>query len=1309
MATILLSAVGLAAGSAMGGSFLGLSTAVIGRAIGATIGRVIDQKIMGQGAEAVETGKIDRFRVTGASEGAPLGQVFGRVRVAGQVIWSTRFLEHVSTSGGGGKGIGAAPTPKTKSYSYTVSAAVALCEGEISGVGRVWADGQPVDLGRLNMRVYTGTATQMPDPKIEAVEGTGEVPAYRGLAYVVLENLDLTPYGNRLPQLSFEVTRPAPAGLVADGGDVAQAVQAVALVPGTGEYALATTPVHYHAGFGENRAANVNSTGGGTDLVASLDGMAAELPNCAAASLVVSWFGNDLRCGSCGLQPKVEQKLEDGKEMPWTVSGTGRSSAVEIAREDDRPVYGGTPADGSVLEAIAALKDAGKAVTFYPFILMDQMADNGLADPWSGATDQPVLPWRGRITLSVAPGEIGSPDQTSAAAAEVAGFFGSAAVGDFTDTGGGVGYTGPAEWSYRRFILHYAHLCARAGGVEAFCIGSEMRSLTQIRGAGGMFPAVDALRTLAGDVRAILGAGVKIGYAADWSEYFGYQPQDGTGDVYFHLDPLWADSEIDFIGIDNYMPLSDWRDGENHADTGWGAVYDLDYLRGNVAGGEGYDWYYASDSDREQQTRTPITDAAHGEPWIFRYKDLKNWWSQAHHERVGGVRQPGATIWAPQSKPIWFTEIGCAAIDKGTNQPNKFIDPKSSESNLPHFSSARRDDFIQAQYLRAITSYWADEANNPVSADYAAPMVDMSRAHVWAWDARPYPYFPGNSELWSDGDNYLRGHWLNGRASSRSLAGVVAEICETAGVSAPDVSRLWGLVRGYSAANSDTARARLQPLMLAFGFDAIERGGGLMFRSRNGRAEALLDLERLAVSGENGSDLTLLRAPEAEMAGRLRLSFVEADGEFEARSEEAVFPDESAGSVAQSEIPLVLTRHEARGIVERWLSEARIARDTAQFALPLSDLGVGAGDVVDLPGPDGTVSYRIDRVEQSGFQMLDAVRVEPETYAPSDAVEAAVRTKPHVAPGPVEPLFLDLPLLTGNEDPHAPHAAAVACYWPGSVAVYSSASDDGYELNTLIAGSAVAGLSETAMNAAAPGLLDRGAALRVKLVTGNLASALDLDLLNGANVAAIGDGSAGNWEVFQFTTAELVGERTYELGLRLRGQAGTDGIMPAVWPAGSVVVILNGALQQIDLAQSARGLPRHYRIGPAQKPLDDGSYAHLVEAFDGIGLRPYAPAHLRAATDSGGDVSAGWVRRTRIDGDSWQSVEVPLGEAAEQYLVQVVKDQAVVREANVQTPAFTYSAAERTTDGVTAPFELAVAQVSDRFGPGPFRRITIDD
>jgi len=224
---------------------------------------------------------------------------------------------------------------------------------------------------------------------------------------------------------------------------------------------------------------------------------------------------------------------------------------------------------------------------------------------------------------------------------------------------------------------------------------------------------------------------------------------------------------------------------------------------------------------------------------------------------------------------------------------------------------------------------------------------------------------------------------------------------------------------------------------------------------------------------------------------------------------------------------------------------------------------------------------------------------------------------------------------------------------------------------------------------------------------GALASASMDDVLNGAHVAAIGDGSSANWEVFQFTDVSLVSAGVYDITGRLRGQAGSDALASLIWPAGSVFVLLNGTPKQINLGTSERGLARHYRIGPAGRGVDDPSYVHLVEAFDGIGLRPLAPVHLRASVAGSGDVTLRWVRRTRIDGDSWQSVEVPLGEDVESYQVQVLVSSAVVRDETSAVPVWTYTAADQAADGISGAYSIQVAQISARFGPGLFRRIEL--
>ena len=798
MATLVLGAVGSAVGGALlpgGVSLLGttITGAALGSAAGALAGGFIDQALLGplagpSGQSRLEQGpRLADLKLGASSEGAPLPRVYGRARLPGQLIWATRFKEEVTvttqTTGGGqvkgGKNVfgsssqaGQAPsqTVNTITYSYFANAAYAICEGPITRVGRIWADGQELTQSDFTIRVHLGGETEDPDGLIAAKQGGGNfAPAYRGTACVVFEAMALERFGNRLPQLNFEVFRAV--------DDFEKDVRAVNLIPSAGEFVYDNERV-IRVENGASVAENLH-TAAGSDFDVALDQLEAQLPNAGNVSLVVSWFGSDLRIGACEVKPGVEVGSKETLPYLWSVGGIARESAYVVSQVDGRPAYGGTPADRAVIAAIKDLKTRGFKVTVYPFISMDIAAGNALPDPYSGADSQPSYPWRGRITCDPAPDQPGTVDKTGDCATQVASFVGMAEASDFTIDGETVTYAGPAEWSFRRFILHYAHLCEAAGGVDAFLIGSEMRGATTLRSGTSTYPFVAALVDLAADVRGVLSAGTKITYGADWTEHRGHQPQDGSGDVHFHLDPLWASSAIDAVGIDVYWPLADWRDGEAHLDhaAGFRSIYDLDYLRGNIRGGEGFDWYYPAagatgneaSPERIAQDRLPISDGAYGKPWIYKPKALLEWWQNHHYNRPGGIEAGGHTDWVPQSKPIWFTELGCPAVDKGANQPNVFIDPKSAESFAPYFSRSVRDDLMQRRYIQAVLTFFDPghedyiAGSNPVSGAYGGRMVDTDRIFVYTWDARPFPAFPYALSIWADGGNWELGHWLTGR------------------------------------------------------------------------------------------------------------------------------------------------------------------------------------------------------------------------------------------------------------------------------------------------------------------------------------------------------------------------------------------------------------------------------------------------------------------------------------------------------------------------------------------------------------------
>lgn len=248
------------------------------------------------------------------------------------------------------------------------------------------------------------------------------------------------------------------------------------VIPGATEFGYDPVARVRVTGFGATAHENAHGSALLSDWTLSIDELTALCPNLEHVSLVVSWFGDDLRCGECTIRPKVEAANRSVQGASWSVAGLTRATAEVVSQHDGGPAYGGTPSDASVLAAIADLKARGLKVTLYPMVLMDIPAGN--------PTGQPAFPWRGRISCDPAPGTVGSPEGTGALDAQVAAFVGSS-----------------SGWGFRRMVRHYAAL-AGAAGAEALVIGSEMVGMTTLRGTSG-FPFVTALVALAAEARAL--------------------------------------------------------------------------------------------------------------------------------------------------------------------------------------------------------------------------------------------------------------------------------------------------------------------------------------------------------------------------------------------------------------------------------------------------------------------------------------------------------------------------------------------------------------------------------------------------------------------------------------------------------------------------------------------------------------------------------------------------------------------------------------------------------------------------------------
>lgn len=289
------------------------------------------------------------------------------------------------------------------------------------------------------------------------------------------------------------------------------------------------------------------------------------------------------------------------------------------------------------------------------------------------------------------------------------------------------------EEGYNNFILHYAQMMV--GKIDAFVIGSEFKQLSQTidyrysYSDPKRYPVVIELINLAKNVKKILGNNTIITYAADWSEYH----HDDTG--FYHLDPLWASDYIDVVGIDAYFPLTNKTKGD----------ITLQEIKEGWQSGELWDFYFDKDGIKKLDPEWGL-------------KQIEHWWKDSHFN--DGIK----TLWQPKMKPIWFTEFGFPSIHMSTNQPNIFWNPESRDGGIPKYSSGNVNYALQMRSIRATLEYW--QSKNDI----------IQNMFLWTWDVRPYPAFPEDLKIWSDGSVWSRGHWINGKIEPISHVTLVGNI-----------------------------------------------------------------------------------------------------------------------------------------------------------------------------------------------------------------------------------------------------------------------------------------------------------------------------------------------------------------------------------------------------------------------------------------------------------------------------------------------------------------------------------------------------
>ena len=540
----------------------------------------------------------------------------------------------------------------------------------------------------------------------------------------------------------------------------------------------------------------------------------------------------------------------------------------------------------------------------------------------------------------------------------------------------------------------------------------------------------------------------------------------------------------------------------------------------------------------------------------------------------------------------------------------------------------------------------------------------------------------------------------------RTVASIVSELCQQGGIAAGDIDTSLVTAEAYGIiAAGGTLRDVLQVLIDAYGLRVSPSGRRLQFRpAALGTVDAVFGEQDLgqAEPGEIGTRVQVARTRDHALPRRVQVTYLDIDraGEKNVQSRQRMAAGISAND-EQLDLPIMLSAAQAAQIAETRLYRAWAGRD--EYTLPTRPrwLKLDPGDVIQVP--DGGITHQIS-LGRIDYGYDGRIALTGRAYEPATGSSAAVGAGgggsiPSIpVPGATTLHLMDLPALADAYADAGFWAAAsgAAPGWQQAVLYVSRDGGASYqELAALptfsVIGTTVAALPDPPATGAT--LWDTASTVDVDIARGALESVSDALVLAGANGFLIGN------ELVQAANATLIEPGRYRLSRLARGRRGTEAAMTG-HAAGERVVLVSTAAW-VPIATAEINAVRLYKCVPVGQAIADAPAVSFI--CTGESLRPFAPVQASAARASG-DLTATWIRRSRIGQELPSGADIPLGEAAERYDVEVLSGAGDVLRTffGLTAPSVLYTAAQQTTDfgSVQASVRLRIYQLSDVVGRG---------
>jgi hypothetical protein len=522
-----------------------------------------------------------------------------------------------------------------------------------------------------------------------------------------------------------------------------------------------------------------------------------------------------------------------------------------------------------------------------------------------------------------------------------------------------------------------------------------------------------------------------------------------------------------------------------------------------------------------------------------------------------------------------------------------------------------------------------------------------------------------------------------------------------------DVTQLTDLVDGYMVGQAMPRRSAIEPLMAAYFFDGVESDHKLKYIKRGAAPAVTIAFEdRAAHTGGRESmpaHLSIQRTGELEVPWQYDVVYTDKARDYQPGMQYDRRIVRNANDPQRIDLPILLTGEKAKQVAIVNLYQAWL-RTGFTFATTLKYAKYEPTDIVVLPTEEVDYIGRIVKRNDQGNGIIEwEAKIEDVASYSQSGIVSTSNFVPQSIRNPGETVLelLDTPLLRDTDDNAGFYVAMAGTTdgWPGAQLLRSSDAGSTYAaMLSATQESAIGRALSVLGDFSAGNIFDNGNSVTVRLDSGGpLVSATETQVLNGSNAAVLG--VDGRWEVLQFKTATLLAPDTYQLSGFLRGRRGTEWTTGLHATGDTFVLASLTAWRRPNPGSADIGLERLYKAPPFATQLGAAAAESFINF--GTGLKPYAPVDLAGTRDGSNNLTITWRRRSRIGYGPLNAI-VPLGEATEEYSLELYDGATLLRSASLSAPTYIYSAADQTTDGITPgdPVRAVIAQDSAVVGLG---------